>query len=787
MPLNELNNSTSTDKARLANSSNNRRIHSQTPKPIHKSKINSTTPLKYKNVTSKINSIVVKTSPTKKAQPRRLTPILTHTKRPGTPLLGHKSFKLMNSVKKIKETDKQYDHSCNEKPVSIFHNDLKVSAKQKLMHTQNSSQFMHRNRSNVVSSKSKKMATSLPLPSQKAQNMPSYNNSLKKDMFKLQSNMSISLATLTLKKSKFKIGPSYNSNENSIKKIPKMHEKLSRGLTSQISINSNNKLNSSTNLHSSKLTDQIKGKNLMESMNLRSLVSSSKSKRYDLKKNTQTPQKLKYENAPDNTPMTESCQLSIPKLNSRVANKLMKTPLKTTKPKNIRVISAATGGYKSNIKNTVINTHIDSIFLRNARYSKATIRNFTLSWVNHYEEDLSKYEKGGYCIIESGDILNQQYHMLSKLGWGEFSVVWLAKNMKASPSSHSLVAIKITKGHPSIVKGTEYEIELLKYLSTSPCSGTITPLIDHFLHVSPHGNHLCMVMSVMGSNLLCVIDQMKIRPKNRKENEVNMIKDIVISTLYGLKALEKLNIVHTDLKPENVLVSRPDPQMVQLASNHIQGAKKDSYLNEFAAGNSKMPPTIIADFGLSCLLEPPNQNSPSTEQISKKRQLNVTTLGKLNIYDGFLIQTREYRAPEVLFGGTVTPRSDIWSLGCMVYELITGDFLLDPKKYTKDEDQMDIIHVAMFIELLGPVPIEIASPPNNSAIYLSKYFDEDGKFMHNYKLKGRSLQKELCTFLSLPEAHLASKFIMDCFSYTAEDRKGATELLDHSWLEYRFK
>ena len=66
------------------------------------------------------------------------------------------------------------------------------------------------------------------------------------------------------------------------------------------------------------------------------------------------------------------------------------------------------------------------------------------------------------------------------------------------------------------------------------------------------------------------------------------------------------------------------------------------------------------------------------------------------------IQTRQYRAPEVLIGSKYDTSADIWSLGCITFELLTGDLLFDPRageEYDRDED-----HLAMFQELLGKIP-----------------------------------------------------------------------------------
>jgi serine/threonine-protein kinase SRPK3 len=64
-----------------------------------------------------------------------------------------------------------------------------------------------------------------------------------------------------------------------------------------------------------------------------------------------------------------------------------------------------------------------------------------------------------------------------------------------------------------------------------------------------------------------------------------------------------------------------------------------------------------------------------------------------------IIQTREYRSPEVIINADYDTSADIWSLACMIFELITGDYLFDPKKGQKFKKNDD--HLALICELIG--------------------------------------------------------------------------------------
>ena len=55
------------------------------------------------------------------------------------------------------------------------------------------------------------------------------------------------------------------------------------------------------------------------------------------------------------------------------------------------------------------------------------------------------------------------------------------------------------------------------------------------------------------------------------------------------------------------------------------------------------------------------------------------------------IQTRQYRSPETIIGAPYDTSADIWSVACLIFELLTGDYLFEPKsgdKYSKDDGEL---------------------------------------------------------------------------------------------------
>lgn len=83
------------------------------------------------------------------------------------------------------------------------------------------------------------------------------------------------------------------------------------------------------------------------------------------------------------------------------------------------------------------------------------------------------------------------------------------------------------------------------------------------------------------------------------------------------------------------------------------------------------------------------------------------------------IQTRQYRSIEVLLGAEYNYTADIWSTACLAFELLTGDYLFDPRgsdEYSRDED-----HLAHIIELLGCIPPYIIFQGKYGRKYFNSY------------------------------------------------------------------
>ena len=143
------------------------------------------------------------------------------------------------------------------------------------------------------------------------------------------------------------------------------------------------------------------------------------------------------------------------------------------------------------------------------------------------------------------------------------------------------------------------------------------------------------------------------------------------------------------------------------------------------------------------------------------------------------IQTRQYRAPEVLLGHKYDTSADMWSLGCIIFELLTGDLLFDPREgndYDRDED-----HLAMFQELLGKIPKKIAC----NGKYSKNFFNRKGDLKHIKALKFWPVEDVLSEKyrFSTKDAEEIASFIIPLLDYDVRERATALDCLRHKWLQ----
>jgi dual specificity tyrosine-phosphorylation-regulated kinase 1 len=270
---------------------------------------------------------------------------------------------------------------------------------------------------------------------------------------------------------------------------------------------------------------------------------------------------------------------------------------------------------------------------------------------SYHEQEAANYDDENHdYIIRIGEVFDYRYRIEQTIGKGSFGQVAKAYDTVAE----EYVAIKIIKNKKAFFDQAQIEIHLLELMNnhSSEGRGCVVKLKTHFTWK----HHLCLVFELLSYNLYDLL-----RNTNFRGVSLHLIRKFgqqLSNTLLFLSRQE-LQIIHCDLKPENVLLCNPKRSTIK-----------------------------IIDFGSSC-------------QYGNR------------IYQ--YIQSRFYRSPEILLGISYGMPIDMWSLGCILVEMHTGEPLFPGNS---EFDQMMKI-----VEVLGMPPRYILE----QAPKTKKFFERDEK------------------------------------------------------------
>nr|XP_036214286.1 SRSF protein kinase 3 isoform X4 [Bactrocera oleae] len=198
------------------------------------------------------------------------------------------------------------------------------------------------------------------------------------------------------------------------------------------------------------------------------------------------------------------------------------------------------------------------------------------------QEDPLQYCRGGYHPVIIGDIFDNRFRVVRKLGWGHFSTVWLCRDLK----DEKYVALKVVKSAPHYIETAADEIRLLEAVrDADPLDmrrERIVRLLNHFTIRGVNGKHYCLVFEALGCSLYKLIVK-----NNYQGLAISQVRNIIKQVLEGLDYLHtKCSIIHTDIKPENILLVIDNESVVnqqiddEIASLRVKGADfPDSYIS----------------------------------------------------------------------------------------------------------------------------------------------------------------------------------------------------------------
>jgi dual specificity tyrosine-phosphorylation-regulated kinase 2/3/4 len=222
-------------------------------------------------------------------------------------------------------------------------------------------------------------------------------------------------------------------------------------------------------------------------------------------------------------------------------------------------------------------------------------------------------------------------------------------------------------------------------------------------------SHVCISFEVLAMNLF----------EYCQSNEFCPVPSRFVR-LYGLQLfsalahVHRIGAIHCDIKPENILLESGSTTRVKLI-----------------------------DFGSGCFV------------------------GQAK-YE--YIQSRFYRAPEVLIGLSYGPPMDVWSAALVLAELMAGHPLFPGD----DEDEQ----IEMIMELLGEPDVELFEQARRQ----EHFFEADGRFVRtSLRVPGSLNLKEILQ----TNDEVVIDFLMKCLTWDQEKRMTAVQALNHPWMKVR--
>ena len=250
----------------------------------------------------------------------------------------------------------------------------------------------------------------------------------------------------------------------------------------------------------------------------------------------------------------------------------------------------------------------------------------------------------GHLVYKNGDIIQAKYEIKADLGEGTFGKVVKVLDKH----SHDTVALKIIKNVQKYREAAKLEINVLTKIGKYDPSSKYrcVRMIDCF---DFHG-HMCIVFEMLGKSVYEFLKDNEYHPYPLRQ-----VRQMSYELSEAVNFLHRNRITHTDLKPENILF------------------RNSAFDVKDGVNVVKSPEIRLIDFGSATFDHE---------------------------HHSLIVSTRHYRAPEVILELGWAQPCDVWSIGCIIYEIAFGNTL-----FQTHEDRE---HLAMMERVLGHIPTKMA-------------------------------------------------------------------------------
>ncbi|KAI0856463.1 serine/threonine protein kinase [Xylaria cubensis] len=384
------------------------------------------------------------------------------------------------------------------------------------------------------------------------------------------------------------------------------------------------------------------------------------------------------------------------------------------------------------------------------------------------EEGNDIYRPGGFHPVYIGDVYNERYKILNKIGYGSYSTVWLIEDLKDQvDEQYKFLALKVLSAE---CYGTEHDIfekEILTHLKNGRRSllgyKHIAHLVDDFEHEGPNGKHVCLAFQVYGETLRSFGTLFR-----ESMIPTDLMRRFTIQLLLALDYSHEYGIIHTDIQPSNIFVKFRDYSLIDSV-----------YLKKMI-----VPRQDRGEMQYYAISSQPLQNAYFNESHNiLEFDIALGDWGVSSFADRHLtenIQPVALRAPEVLIKASWDTKTDFWNLGAVILELYRAIRMFSGRVEPDGHYELRE-HLAEIVDLFGPFPKTLLEKGNQDIV--RDMFDEEGKVKDTPPMERPPLDSEACVpGLDQDRRETFVSFLRAMMKIDPAERLTSEDYLRHPWL-----